>query len=412
MMYFLSLALLDISIGFLLPFAYSFVAFVLLLFTAYSFTKNKNKFLPKALDLFFNLNFLYVVMMERDHIVLFVGILLACRLSNLIAYTIIRYDDERHFFKQKRKIHFSKMNIFTIFLLAFLTTGIANVFELAVMGKPTPNWPFKLAGIINYLHSFIAPFLCLFVISELVKSKSSLLPTVVTIFIVWIVFETITINSRGIFLEYILFLWLILYFHEVKFKTRYYVIVGLLVLMLPVISLLRNNVSFGNDLPSASDIQFLFDSGYLIVLFSFLGYRVFGGFDSIFSLIGTNYSYGDVLAYGSFAKFRTFEIDEFSSVDTLNSSGSNSYFEIFFLFNDLYLFGFLFGILSTYVFIKVVLSIRYSFVSIFLFFEALQWWCLSGGIVTFFTTSSEKLIITCALIVCFKLIVKESAHKN
>jgi hypothetical protein len=88
--------------------------------------------------------------------------------------------------------------IFTIF--AFSISVLAHYFGLTMMGKEARRLPFKLTGLINYLHIIAIPFFSLYILDILlVKKYRKILFIWLSVFFLWCGLETYIRASRGVF---------------------------------------------------------------------------------------------------------------------------------------------------------------------------------------------------------------------
>lgn len=328
-------------------------------------------------------------------------VILNCHAYSLVGLSIYLFifhkkNDEVYELKKNYVRHVNKNFIYFIIFFSFLITIVADILGLAKMGVENDvALPFKLEGLINYLHIEIIPFLYLIIVDNSRKKY------IYFFIIAWAVYESIVRGSRGFF---IFFLAQVLFVNNYYNKTSinifkpYIKYIPISIFIILYLTIIRYGTTMSD----------LFNNLNLLIKFLDLIYnRIFSiclnSSEMITYFNNNQVAFIDIINQGSFSGFNTNVIGDLSSVATTHSSGTSFFAEFYFFFGY---FGVVLGtIFLCYYFLNLRNKISSNSIRVFFdFFIAFQF--LNGGLISILYFRPERILVLLFLITLHKYLFK------
>ena len=325
-------------------------------------------------------------------------IILNCHICTLVGVFIYLsfFDNKKNVINYEIKKDVSNKFINNIILFSFIVSITADVLGISKMGIENDIvLPFKLKGLINYLHFEVIPFLYLIIVDNSRKKY-------IYIFIlVWATYESILRGSRGFFVTFMAQVLVIYNIRNKITKNIYkpfikYLPIAILIILFFTVK--RYELTLA-DLMSNYEL--------LIKFLNLIYNRVFSICLNSSEMITyfNNYPTGliDIINQGSFSMFNTNIIGNLEAIKETHSSGSSYYAEFYFFFGY---YGVVFGamILSYYIFnLRNTISAN-SIRVYFDFFVVFQF--LNGGLITLLFFRPERIIIIVFLFIIYNFLIK------
>jgi hypothetical protein len=333
-------------------------------------------------------------------------VILNCHIYSLVGLSIyLLFFYKKNVIIDEFKNEIKKVNnkfIFFVIFFSFFISIIADILGLAKMGiENNVVLPFKLKGIINYLHFEIIPFLYLIIVDNSRKKY-------IYIFIIaWAAYESSLRGSRGFF---IIFLAQVLVIYNLRKKISknifkpYIKYIPIAILIVLFLTVKRYEITI-SDLLNKLDL--------LIKFLNLIYNRVFSiclnSSDMINYFNNNQVTFIDIINEGSFSKFNTNVVSDLLSIAAKHSSGTSFFAEFYFFFGY---FGVVLGamVLSYYIF-DLRNKISSNSIRVYLdFFIVFQF--LNGGLITLLYFRPERILVLLFLVTIHKYLFKKGVIGN